>query len=82
MAATKKKVSFVDSEEGLAIERSLQLMARDRSYNTKSSYSANAVKHPNHRISFVDKHMNYLSAHPNLDPQHYVANLRLITRIK
>ena len=57
-------------------------MARDNVYNTGSSYSANSIQYPDNLIPFVDKHVNYLNAHPGLDPSQYIANLRLITRIK
>lgn len=82
MATLKKRVSFFESEEGLKIQQTLRLMAKDSAYNTASTYSANAVQYPNNLIPFVDKHMNYLNTHPSLDPHHYLANLRLITRLK
>jgi hypothetical protein len=81
MATFKKRISFFDSELGLEIAQTLQLMTKDSSYNTKSSYSANSTLYPNHLMSFVDKHMNYLNTYPSINPYHYVSNLRLITRV-
>jgi hypothetical protein len=82
MATLKKRVSFFESEEGIAVRDKLQRMASDSAFNTSSSYSANAEAYPSNVISFTDKHMNYLNAHPAVDPQQYLANLRLMTRLK
>ncbi len=82
MAAPKKRSNFFETEEGIEILTMLRGMATNTVYNTESSYSANGEKHPDHLISFVEKHMNYLIMHPNLDAHQYLANLRLITRIK
>lgn len=80
--SSKRRVQFFDSTEGTEIEQKLQLMAVDSSFNTQPSYSANAVLHPTQLISFVEKHMHYLNNHPVIDPEQYIANLRLMTRIK
>lgn len=82
MATTKKKSSFYDSEVGAMIKQALIQMASDTAFNTESTYSANAEVYPDNLIPFVDKHMNYLCAHPAVDPQYYVSNLRLMTRLK
>lgn len=80
MATLSKRVSFFISEEGIQVKKLLKLMVDDSDYNTESSYSANSELYPDNLITFVDKHMNYLNAHPSIDPHHYVANLRLMTR--
>ncbi len=80
--STVKKKHFIGSEEAARIEEILRQMAKDSAYNTTSSYSANITQYPDHLIPFVDKHMNYLKTHPSLDPQHYLANLRLMTKIR
>lgn len=82
MPSLKKRVSFFESEEGLSIRQTLQNMTKDRAYNTESSYSANALRYPNGLMPFVDKHLNYLNAHPRLDSSQYIANLRLMTKIR
>jgi len=81
MSNPTKKVDLFNSEAGLAIEQTLIQMTKDKTYNTNSSYSANVAKYPDNRRSFVDKHMDYLKAHPTIDPNQYIANLRLISRI-
>ena len=82
MATLKKRVSFFDSEEGIMIKNALNEMAGDNCYNTLDSYSANIIQNPDNLISFTDKHMNYLNSHPKIDPNKYISNLRLMTKIK
>ena len=82
MSTYQKRSHFVDSEEGQDVRRKLQLMMRDKGYNTESSYNSNGLQYPGNLISFVDKHMNYLSVHPKLDAWMYIANLRLMTRVR
>ncbi len=82
MATFKTRSGFLDSAEGLDIRRRLQFMMADGQYNTESSYSANSQRYPDNVMSFVEKHMSYLNAHPNLDAGMYLANLRLITRVR
>ncbi len=77
-----KRTNFKESVEGIEVQRALRAMALDTTFNTMESYSANGILYPDHVISFVDKHMNYLNTHPNLDPNHYIANLRLMTRVR
>lgn len=82
MPTIKKKETFADTWEGTEARRILQSMDIDKAFNTAPSYSANQDLYPNHQIPFVDKHMNYLSCHPSIEPKHYLANLRLMSRIK
>lgn len=82
MPTAKKRVNFFDSEEGVRIEETLRHMVTDGAYNTNSSYSANIETYPNNLIPFVAKHMGYLNTHPGTDPQHYISNLRLMTRVR
>lgn len=81
MPSYKKKPDFFDSEEGLAARGTLQSMVANPAYCTEASYSSNIVLYPDHLIPFVDKHMSYLRDHPTTNPQHYLANLKLMTRI-
>ncbi len=78
----KKRSGFFDSEEGKAIRQKLQYMTTDKTFNTLSSYTADSELYPDSKMPFVDKHMNYLNAHPELDSQMYIANVRLKTRIR
>lgn len=74
------KTSMFNSCEITEIEEALISMERDKSFNTGSSYSADSNLYPDNQMSFTRKHMAYLKSHPQLDPDHYLANLRL--RIK
>lgn len=82
MSTFKKRINFVDSEEGHEIKQALCLMAEDSAYITESSYNANELLYPGHDMSFVEKHMHYLSVHQNVNPQQYLSNLRLMTRAR
>lgn len=82
MPTLKKRVSFFESEEGRQAQRALIVMAADSTYFTEPSYSANTMQYPNNLMPFVEKHMNYLNAHPSIDTEQYVSNLRLMTRIR
>jgi len=82
MSTPKKRISFFESEEGTAVLLELEEMATNKSFNTRSSYSANGKLHPDNLISFVEKHKNYLNTHPAINPRQYVANLRLMTRVR
>lgn len=74
------KQDFFETEAGADIEGVLRLMATDETFHTRPSYSANGELYPNNQMSFVEKHKRYLRAHPTTNPQHYIANLRLMTR--
>jgi hypothetical protein len=82
MSLIRKTAAFWESPAGVQVKDSLKEMAEDERYNTNPSYSANTDAHPDNLISFVDKHMNYLSSHPSTNPEHYLANLRLMTRFR
>lgn len=76
MTLSLKTKQFLESELAEELRAELITMMQDPSYNTRPTYSA-AV---NDTILFVDKHMNYLSVHLNVDPAQYMSNLKLITR--
>jgi hypothetical protein len=82
MSTYKKKQNFFESSEGVKVAELLTAMAADPTYNTVSSYSANSELYPDNLIPFVNKHMDYLRNHPATDPRHYLANLRLMTRVR
>jgi hypothetical protein len=82
MAKFKRRSDFLDSEQFEEIKQKLLQMAGDSTFNTVSSYSSNSTQYPDNLIPFVDKHINYLIAHPNLDSTKYISNLRLMTRVR
>ena len=81
MGSPKKRADFYESEDGLRIKQILIDMTQNDRYNTNSSYSANSVAHPDNLIPFVDKHMTYICSNPNINPDQYLANLRLLTKL-
>jgi hypothetical protein len=81
MPTYKKKPHFFDTAAGAAALQALQKMVADSAYATNAGYSANAALYPDNVISFVDKHMCYLRDHPATNPEHYISNLRLMTRV-
>ncbi len=80
MSAPKSRSQYFTTEEGLEIEKALKMMATDTRYNTESSYSPNVALYPDNSMSFVEKHKAYLNAHPSLNADTYLANLRLMTK--
>ena len=82
MAARKTRKDFSDTEEGKGIRLEFQKMTDDVLYNTSSTYNRDTSLYPDNLIPFVDKHMNYLVDHPKLEADKYLANVKLITRIR
>ena len=79
MATTTKKVPFIESEAGIAARATLEALLANVNHTTESGYHVNEELHPDNKISFVEKHMEYLSTHPNVNPSYYLSNLRLMT---
>lgn len=75
---TLQQEAFFKSESGRAAKAELTVMEKDPRYNTLGSYSAKLA----HDMPFVKRHMKYLSEHPKLNPDHYLSNLKLMTKIK
>lgn len=82
MPIIKSRPGFADTDIGQDIKQKLKLLTKDPRYNTVSSYSTNGLLYSNNLIPFIDKHMNYLVSHPLLDPYKYIANVKLVTRIR
>lgn len=78
----KKRAYAEGSTEELEVREALYQMMSSDTYNTSPGYTANSVAYPDGVLPFVDKHMRYLRANPQLDARLYLANLRLKTRIR
>jgi hypothetical protein len=76
---TQRAKDFLTSPEGVAAQADLEEMERDKGYKTVATYSPASE---NGHLSFIDKHMNYLSSHTGVNASQYVSNLRLITKIR
>lgn len=68
--------AFFESDNGKIQHMELVGMTESEDYNTASSYT---VVDPN-GLSFVKKHMKYMSQYPNMNHAQYVSNLKLMTR--
>ena len=79
---TRRSKDFFESQEAKDIRRILKRMTLDKAYNTDSSYSANSLQYADNLIPFVDKHMNYLNSHPKVEADQYIANIKLMSRIR
>lgn len=76
MAVSIKTKEFLNSPAATEIRNELTRMMNDSGYNTQPRYSALAKG----EVLFVDKHITYLSLHLDVNPSHYMSNLRLITK--
>lgn len=80
MATVKKKENFLLSEEGLSCRALLEKMESDKNFHTESSFTIDTENFPNHKMPFVTTHMTYLSKHAEVNPRHYISNLRIRLR--
>lgn len=80
MAKSSKSRHFSAEEEAQVMEQ-LRTMEGDAAFNTTAQYSGNTEKHPNNQITFTEKHMDHLKKFPNINPDQYILNLKLMTRV-
>lgn len=80
MTLLQRRTNFLQTEEGQAFEHALRDMVADMAFLTPSSFSANTTEHPDNMMSFIDKHIEYIVSHQHVNPEHYLSNLRLMTR--
>jgi hypothetical protein len=73
-----KKAEFIDEAK---ICEMLNLMEGDVQLKT-SDYHTDDPAYPNNLIPFSKKHIDYLKGHPHVDPEHYLANLRTMIKIR
>ncbi len=71
-----------DEDELLKVKDYLSQMEKDPTFSTVSAYRADAIRWPDHRISFIETHLNYLRTHPQVSTNDYLANLRLQLRVR
>lgn len=79
MSPTQYRQQFRLSPAGQSTEERLRLMEEDDRYITPVSYSPSDSEAT--EVSFTNKHLAYLGAHPKVDPEAYLANLRIKTRV-
>jgi hypothetical protein len=70
--------AFTESEAGKLAHDELTKMTKSKQYSTRTMYSTSDTN----GMSFVDKHMKYMSQFPSLNYVQYVSNLKLMTKQK
>lgn len=78
---SSKAVPFGHLNEA-EIREALQEMENSSFFTTGSSYSANSSLYADNQMPFAEKHVAYLKSHPKLNPEHYLANLRLMIKVR
>jgi hypothetical protein len=74
-----KMKSYMQESE---ITKELQAMVEDDSYHTEPGYSIDTVAYPDSTVPFIESHVSYLHKHPQVDPKHYLSNLRLMLKVR
>jgi hypothetical protein len=80
MATVKKRQDFATSEEGVSCRTILEDMEADKGYFTEPSFTVDIEKFPKNEKPFVMTHMDYLVKHSEVNPKHYISNLRIRLR--
>ena len=75
MAGTLSSQKFLASDEAANARQELQAMIENQDFITKSPMSGTSD-------GFVQKHIDYLSVNTNINPEQYIANLRIKTRVR
>lgn len=75
---TASKTPFINEDE---IKEILRTMLRDKTMNTQPLY-VQAEGSQTKTISFYKRHTDYLKGHPKVNPEHYLANLRTMIKIR
>lgn len=79
-AYMKSRMKYYIKESEILAE--LQSMVDDVTYRTAPGYSIDSETYPDHAVPFIEDHIGYLKKHPQLDPTHYLSNLRLMLKIR
>lgn len=74
-----KMKGYMQEEE---ITQELQMMVEDDSYHTEPGYSIDTTAYPDSSVPFIESHVAYLHKHPQVDPKHYLSNLRLMLKVR
>ncbi len=82
MSTTKRKIDLFHAEEAQAIRDELRRLVLDANFKTDSSYTADVNAYPDSVMPFVENHLTYLTKHPGVNPDHYLANLRISLKIR
>lgn len=72
--------NYFDTIEGQEAKSALEAMSRSEDFVTGDSYSPNAEMYDENTVTFVEKHMQYILKHPNLNVSHYLSNLKIMSK--
>lgn len=79
-ASLKSKMSrYIQETE---VVEKLQVLLEDETFRTLPGHSIDTELYPDYKIPFIQGHLNYLKKHPQVDPEHYLSNLRLMLKIR
>jgi hypothetical protein len=82
MPSKSRSQSTTEFMSDAEVRQALSLMDGDSSYKTDPGYSSSDTLYPAHQVPFIERHVQYLQNHPKVNPEHYLANLRIMTRIR
>ena len=69
---------FLLTDTGSSAKLELQRMADSPSFHTRPAYDIVTGR----RSPFVDRHLNYLAAHPYVKPAAYLTNLKVMVKVR
>ena len=69
---------FLASEAGTHAKAELQRLTENASYHTTMSYDIVVGR----QTTFIERHLNYLAAHPYVKPEAYLTNLKVMIRFR
>jgi len=75
LMSSAQKRFYISPQCDIAREQ-LQALVDNNQYDTRSPYYATSS------LSFIERHLYYLSQHPTLELNGYISNLKLMTRIR
>ena len=78
LSTNQYRQQFLASAQADEVMDQLRLMEVSAAYHTKESYSPSSLD----AVTFTDKHFTYICSHPAVKPQEYLANLRLMTKVR
>ncbi len=58
----------------------LEALESDKTMITESTYSPNADEYPSNRLPFIEVHLAYLRKNKQVNPLHYISNLKLMIK--
>lgn len=79
---TTAQNKFLESARAKEIRDILESMEADADFITEGGMDTNAALESDDRITFTEKHILYLSRHQYVNFDHYISNLRFMTKIR